>query len=288
MPESTMEQEYGPGAGVAVAEPDPAACSAGAAVTVDDVHAGYGSAADVLTSVSLTARPGETTTLLGPNGCGKSTLLKTMCRQLRPRQGQVRIGATEVHKLPARHAARTVAVLPQNPVAPENLTVGELVARGRHPHRSWWRGLSDADSATIDAALSDTATASLVDREVGTLSGGQRQRVWLAMVLAQDTPVVLLDEPTTYLDPAHAVEMLELVRELAHRGRTVVMVLHDLMLASSYSDRILVLDQGSIIADGTPREALTADTLAETYRLRADVLDDPRGSAPVIVPRGTC
>jgi len=260
----------------------------GAVLSLEGVHAGYEPSRDVVGPVSLNARPGETTTLIGPNGCGKSTLLKTMCRQLRPRVGTVRVDTTEIHRLSARQAARTVAVLPQHPTAPGNLTVGELVSRGRHPHRPWWRGLSTTDTARIEGALAETATTPLTDREITTLSGGQQQRVWLAMVLAQDTPVVLLDEPSTYLDPAHAVETLELVRELTRRGRTVVMVLHDLMLAGSYSDRIVVLDQGQILADGTPREALTEENLARTYRLRADVLDDPHGAAPVIVPRGTC
>src|SRR5699024_6496925 len=132
------------------------------------------------------------------------TLLKTMCRQLRPRVGSVRVDTTEIHRLSARQAARTVAVLPQHPTAPGNLTVGELVARGRHPHRPWWRGWTSADTARIDAARAETATTPLTDREMTSLSGGQQQRVWLAMVLAQDTPVVLLYEPSTYLDPAHA------------------------------------------------------------------------------------
>ncbi len=211
-----------------------------------------------------------------------------MSRLLPPRSGRVLVDGTEIHRLSARDAARTVALLPQNPVAPEGLTVGELVARGRHPHRVWWRGETREDAAAVDAALEETGTAGLVDRDLATLSGGQRQRVWLGMVLAQDSPVLLLDEPTTYLDPAHAVEMLELVRSLARSGRTVVMVLHDLMLAGAHSDRIVVLGSGRILADGTPRESLTEPTLAEAYRLRADVLDDPRGTVPIIVPRGTC
>lgn len=272
----------------AAATASPPQAPDGAALTVQDLRAGYDSASDVVGPVSLAVRPGETTTLIGPNGCGKSTLLKTMCRQLQPRLGSVHVDTTDIHRLSMRQAARTVAVLPQHPSAPDNLTVGELVARGRHPHRPWWRGLSGQDTAVIDAALAETDTTSLVAREMATLSGGQQQRVWLAMVLAQRTPVVLLDEPTTYLDPAHAVETLELVRELTRRGRTVVMVLHDLMLAGAYSDRIVVLDNGQVRADGTPRQALTEQNLAHTYRLRADVLDDPHSAAPVIVPRGTC
>ncbi len=260
----------------------------GAMLSVESVRAGYDAGPDVLTDITLTARPGEVTALLGPNGCGKSTLLKTMSRLLTPRAGRVRVGEAEIHRLSPRRAAHTVAYLPQQPVAPEGLTVGELVARGRHPHRAWWRGAWAADIAAVDAALAETGTAALADRDLAALSGGQRQRVWLAMVLAQDCPVLLLDEPTTYLDPAHAVETLELVRALARGGRTVVTVLHDLMLAGAYADRIVLLGAGRILADGDPHAALTPATLAEAYRLRADVLDDPAGVAPIIVPRGTC
>lgn len=257
-------------------------------ITASGIVAGYGAGPDVVRGISLTARAGRVTTLLGPNGCGKSTLLRTMSRLLVPRSGRVEVGGADVHRLSARDSARRVAVLPQHPVAPAGLTVGELVARGRHPHRPRWRGASALDRAAVAEALERTGTAALADCDVSRLSGGQRQRAWLAMAVAQDTPVLLLDEPTTYLDPAHAIEMLELVRGLAADGRTVVMVLHDLALAAAYSDDVAVLKDGVVLAAGGPRDSITPVLLADAYGLRADVLDDPAGGpAPLIVARGT-
>ncbi|MFD5867300.1 ABC transporter ATP-binding protein [Corynebacterium sp. NPDC060344] len=257
-------------------------------ITARDIVAGYGDGPDIVRGTSLTAEAGRVTTLLGPNGCGKSTLLRTMSRLLAPRSGSVEVGGEDVHALTARDSARRVAVLPQHPMAPEGLTVGELVARGRHPHRPRWRGSSAHDREVVAQALERTGTAELADRDLAALSGGQRQRAWLAMAVAQDTPVLLLDEPTTYLDPAHAIEMLDLVRGLADDGRTVVMVLHDLALAAAYSDTVVVMKDGAILADGGPRESITPELLAAAYGLRADVLDDPcGGTAPLIVARGT-
>lgn len=181
-------------------------------ITARGIVAGYGDGPDIVRGTSLTAEAGRVTTLLGPNGCGKSTLLCTMSRLLAPRSGSVEVGGVDVHSLSARDSARRVAVLPQHPMAPEGLTVGELVARGRHPHRPRWRGSSAHDREVVGRALERTGTSALVDRDLAALSGGQRQRAWLAMAVAQDTPVLLLDEPTTYLDPAHAIEMLDLVR----------------------------------------------------------------------------
>lgn len=257
-------------------------------ITAHGIIAGYGDGPDIVRGTSLTAEAGRVTTLLGPNGCGKSTLLRTMSRLLRPRSGRVEVGGADVHSLSARDSARRIAVLPQHPMAPEGLTVGELVARGRHPHRPRWRGSTARDRSAIDRALERTGTADLAGADLSALSGGQRQRSWLAMAVAQDTPVLLLDEPTTYLDPAHAIEMLDLVRGLAADGRTVVMVLHDLALAAAYSDRVVVMKDGAVLADGGPREAITSELLAVAYGLRADVLDDPAGGpAPLIVARGT-
>lgn len=256
-------------------------------ITATDVVAGYGDGPDIVRGTSLTALPGQTTTLLGPNGSGKSTLLRTMSRLLLPRAGVVEVCGEDIHGLSARESARRVAVLPQHPMAPEGLTVGELVARGRHPHRARWRGESAADRAAVADALERTGTAAYADTDIAALSGGQRQRAWLAMAVAQDTPVVLLDEPTTFLDPAHAVEMLELIRGLAREGRTVVMVLHDLTLAGMYSDRVVVMRDGAILADAAPEVAYTPELLADAYGLRAELFDDPAGGAPIIVPRGT-
>ena len=251
-----------------------------------EIYSGYTPECDIVRGVNITARQGQVTTLMGPNGCGKSTLLKTMSRLLSPRKGSVTVDGTDVHGLEPKEAARTVALLPQHPMAPPGLRVGELVARGRHPHRGWLGGNSAADRSAIEAALERTDTAALVDREVAELSGGQRQRVWLALALAQETPVLLLDEPTTYLDPAHTLSTLALCRDLARDGRTVVMVLHDLMLAGEYSDEMVVMREGQVIAQGAPNEALTSEVLARAYGLNAEVWPNPQGNAPVIVPRG--
>ncbi|WP_448851585.1 ABC transporter ATP-binding protein [Corynebacterium sp. 335C] len=260
--------------------------AAGPDLVVDGVAAAYGDGPEILHGASFTARAGTVTTLLGPNGCGKSTLLKTASRLLEPTSGTVRVGDDEVHALSPKEAAQRISLLPQHPSCPPGLTVGELVSRGRHPHRARWGGESDADREAIARALEDCGVAALAGHDVAQLSGGQRQRVWMAMVLAQDTPVVLLDEPTTFLDPAHAIAVLELARGLARRGRAVVMVLHDLMMAGMFSDRVLVLRDGEVVVEGTPAEALTPGTLADVYGLRAEVWDDPAGRMPVIVPRG--
>lgn len=253
---------------------------------IKDVATGYGDGADVVRGVSLTAEAGTVTTLIGPNGCGKSTLLGTVARLLEPRQGAVTLDDVDLHTLAPREAARRVALLPQHPSAPTGLTVGELVARGRHPYRGRFRGESAEDRAAVARAMERTETTELALRRLETLSGGQRQRVWLAMALAQDTPVMLLDEPTTFLDPAHAVSMLQLVRELARDGKTVIMVLHDLTLAGMYSDRLVVMRDGVVLAAGASSQAVTPEVLAEAYGLRAEVWDDPRSQAPIVVPRG--
>lgn len=258
-----------------------------ATMVAQGIRAGYGAGPDVVHGVSFTARAGEVTTLIGPNGCGKSTLLKTMSKLLAPREGTVTLDDAPIHALTPREAARLVALLPQQPTAPDGLYVGELVARGRHPHQGRLRGESPADREAIARACEATSITELLDRDIAALSGGQRQRVWLAMTLAQDTPLLLLDEPTTYLDPAHAMEMLALAREQARRGKAVVMVLHDLMLAGMFSDTMVVLKDGRVLAQGSPAEALTPDVLARAYGLRAEVWEDPAGVAPVIVPRGT-
>ena len=257
-------------------------------IRAHDIVAGYHTGKTVVQGMSLTAHAGEVTTLMGPNGCGKSTFLKTLSRLHIPASGRVMLGGEDIHCMSAREAAKRVSLLSQHPVSPPGLTVGELVERGRHPHRRhWWSASSAVDRDKVAEALEITDTGSLVDRDVQELSGGQRQRVWLAMVLAQDTPVVLLDEPTTYLDPAHAMDILALVRNLARSGKAVVMVLHDLMLAGSYSDQVVVMSQGQQIASGSPAEALRPEVLREAFGLDAEVWEDPQGTAPVIVPRST-
>ena len=248
------------------------------------VTVGYG-AEPVVRDLSLVIPDGQVTTIVGPNGCGKSTLLRTMARLLKPTQGRVLLDGQPVHDLPTKDIARRMALLPQSPVAPDGLVVRDLVGRGRHPHQRWFSQWSPEDERIVESALAMTDTAELRERPLDQLSGGQRQRAWIAMTLAQDTDLMLLDEPTTYLDLAHQVEVLDLVTRLnRERGRTIVMVLHDLNLAARYSDRIVAMKDGVIATEGTPTEVFTPDLLAETFGLDADVLEDPRTGLPIVVP----
>ncbi|MFB4315589.1 ABC transporter ATP-binding protein [Actinomadura sp. 21ATH] len=228
------------------------------------------------------------TAIIGPNGCGKSTLLRGLGRLLRPRGGQVVLDGADIAKLSTREVARRLAVLPQAPQAPEGLTVADLVARGRHPHQAWHRQWSAGDEDVVNAALDRTGIRDLADRPLDELSGGQRQRAWISMALAQDTGLLLLDEPTTYLDLAHQVEVLELVRRLHDTdGRTIVMVLHDLNLAARYADRLVAMRAGAVVAEGPPAEVLTEPLLDEVFALPARVIEDPVTGAPLVIPLGS-
>ncbi|WP_217137066.1 ABC transporter ATP-binding protein [Streptomyces sp. AC558_RSS880] len=249
------------------------------------VTVGYG-ARTVIDDLDVAIPPGLVTTIIGPNGCGKSTLLRTLARLLKPAKGSVVLDGDDIARLRTRDVAKKLGLLPQAPVAPEGLTVADLVARGRHPHQSWLRQWSSDDAAVVERALAMTGVSDLADRAVDTLSGGQRQRVWISMTLAQGTDLLLLDEPTTYLDLAHAIDVLDLVNDLHESGCTVVMVLHDLNLATRYSDNLVVMRAGSILAQGHPREVITAELLDEAFGLRAKVIDDPVGDRPLIVPIG--
>ncbi|WP_407836824.1 ABC transporter ATP-binding protein [Streptomyces sp. DSM 116496] len=249
------------------------------------VTVGYGDRT-VIDSLDVTIPQGVVTTIIGPNGCGKSTLLRTLSRLLKPTSGSVVLDGEDIARLRTRDVAKKLGLLPQAPVAPEGLTVADLVARGRHPHQSWLRQWSSDDASVVERALAMTGVADLADRPVDALSGGQRQRVWISMTLAQGTDLLLLDEPTTYLDLAHAVDVLDLVDDLHESGCTVVMVLHDLNLAARYSDNLIVMKDGSVLAQGHPREVLTAELLHEAFGLRAMVIDDPVGDRPLVVPIG--
>jgi iron complex transport system ATP-binding protein len=252
-----------------------------------DVTLGYGERT-VVEGLDLTLVDGGITAVIGPNGCGKSTLLRALGRLLRPQGGEVLLDGKRIDTMRTREVARVLGLLPQAPVAPEGLTVGDLVARGRHPHQSWFRQWSREDELHVREALAWTGMDEHADRPVDQLSGGQRQRVWISMALAQGTDVLLLDEPTTYLDLAHAVEVLDLIDRLHdEQGRTVVMVLHDLNLAARYADLLVVMKDGKIAASGTPREILTAELLDDVFGLRAAVVPDPVSEAPLIVPIGT-
>ena len=239
----------------------------------------------VVHELDLQIPSGQVTVVVGANGCGKSTLLKGLGRLLKPCGGRVVLGEDDITELSSRAVAGVLGLLPQSPVAPEGITVGDLVARGRYPHQGMFTRHSSQDDQIVAGALADTGTADLVERRVEELSGGQRQRVWIAMTLAQQPRVLLLDEPTTYLDVCHQVELLDLLGELNHRsGTTVVMVLHDLNLAARYADHLVVMREGRLLRQGTPREVLTPATLIEAFGLEALVVDDPVTGDPMMVP----
>ena len=242
---------------------------------------------DVVRQLDLRVPAGKVAVIVGANACGKSTLLRGLARLLRPRAGSVLLDGAAIHRLPTRQVARTVGLLPQNPIAPEGVTVADLVARGRHPHHGALGRWTSEDDRAVAEALVLTDTLDLADRVVDELSGGQRQRVWIAMALAQGTDLLLLDEPTTYLDVAHQVEMLDLLAELnQRRGTTIVMVLHDLNLSARYADHLVALHTGRVVAEGTPREVVTEEVVRTVFGLDNRVIDDPVSHTPLVVPVG--
>lgn len=241
----------------------------------------------VVEDLDLEIPAGRVTVIVGANACGKSTLLRALARLLTPKAGAVHLDGRSVHSMPTRALAQRLGILPQSPVAPEGLTVIDLVGRGRSPHQTWWRQWSSADEQAVHEALRSTAMTDLAHRAVDELSGGQRQRAWIAMAVAQGTPVMLLDEPTTYLDLAHQIDVLDLITDLnRHQGRTVVMVLHDLNQACRYADHIVAMKAGRIVAEGAPAEVVTAETVEEVFGLRCVVGEDPVSGTPMVVPMG--
>ena len=257
-----------------------------AILTADSLTLGYG-AGPVVEDLSIEVPDGSITALIGPNGCGKSTLLRGLGRLLKPTSGSVRLDGTDIHDIPARQFARRLALLPQGPLSPGGITVGELVALGRNPHQGWWGRMGEADHAAVARAMELTGVADIAERVVDELSGGQRQRVWIAMVLAQETGILLLDEPTTFLDLAHAIEVLDVIADLnRHRSTTVVMVLHDLNLAARYADHVVLMADGRIRAAGSAADVLTEDLLADAFGLTARVIEDPVSRTPLVVPLG--
>ncbi|MFS0714325.1 ABC transporter ATP-binding protein [Microbacterium sp. 2P01SA-2] len=240
--------------------------------------------AEIVRDLSVRIEPGSFTVIIGPNACGKSTLLRGLSRLLAPRAGNIVLDGRAITELPAKEVARRLGLLPQSAIAPEGITVRELVGRGRYPHQNLFRQWSAADDAAVDEALIATGTMELASRPVEALSGGQRQRVWVAMVLAQQTGLLLLDEPTTFLDVAHQVELMELFAELNERGRTIVAVLHDLNHAARYASRIVAMRDGRILAEGPPAEVITSERVEEVFGLANIVVDDPVTGGPLVVP----
>ncbi|WP_127507239.1 ABC transporter ATP-binding protein [Paenibacillus humicus] len=244
----------------------------------------YGGA-HVFENLDLTLPEGKVTVFIGSNGCGKSTLLRSMARLLKPQQGSVVIDGSDISRMSTKEVARKLAILPQGPQAPEGLSVLQLVKQGRYPYQSWLQQWSREDEAAVAEALEATGMSELSERSVDSLSGGQRQRAWIAMTLAQQTGIILLDEPTTYLDLTHQIEVLDLLDELnASEKRTVVMVLHDINLACRYADHIVAIKEGSIYAQGAPEQVVSSAMIEEVFGLRCDIMADPLHGTPMCIP----
>jgi len=252
----------------------------------EGVTLGYGDHV-VVEDIDLAVPPGRITVIVGANACGKSTLLRAMSRLLAPRGGQVLLDGADLHRMPTKEVARALGLLPQSPTAPEGIVVADLVSRGRSPHQGMLSRWSTTDDDAVARALELTRTLDLADRAVDELSGGQRQRVWIAMALAQETDILLLDEPTTFLDITHQIEVLDLLTDLnRNRGTTIVMVLHDLNLAARYADHLVSVRGGRIHAAGAPGEVLTAEAVLEVFDMRSQVMPDPVSGKPLVLPIG--
>ncbi|GLY15954.1 cobalamin/Fe3+-siderophore ABC transporter ATP-binding protein [Kineosporia sp. NBRC 101677] len=251
-----------------------------------DLHLGY-DGQKVVEGLDLDVPPGRVTMIVGPNACGKSTTLRAMARLLAPTSGQILLDGKDIQKTPTKEVASVLGILPQTPVAPDGIIVSDLVGRGRYPHQGWLRKWTAEDDQAVAEAMRATSVLELASRPVEALSGGQRQRVWIAMALAQRTDLLLLDEPTTYLDVAHQLEVLDLLIDLnTTRGTTVVVVLHDLNLACRYADHLIAMRAGKVMAVGDPREVVTAGLIEDIFGMRCSVVPDPISGSPMIVPIG--
>ncbi|GIF71629.1 ABC transporter ATP-binding protein [Asanoa siamensis] len=251
-------------------------------LTAQDLAAGYHDRA-VFAGLDLSLPDGEFTVIVGPNACGKSTLLRALARLLPARAGTVLLDGADITSLPTREVARRLGVLPQSPLVPEGVTVSDLVGRGRQPHQRWFQQWSPSDTAAVAEAMAQAGVAELAARPVDQLSGGQRQRVWIAMALAQQTGTLLLDEPTTFLDLAHQVEVLNLLSRMRDGGRTVVAVLHDLNQAARFADHLVAMRDGRVVAAGPPREVVTADLVHDVFGLDCVVVPCPVSGAPLVL-----
>ena len=239
----------------------------------------------IVDSIDVAIPDGKLTAIVGPNGCGKSTLLRALARLLTPRTGSIVLDGHDIHALPTREVARRLGLLPQAPLSPEGILVADLVARGRSPHQTAFQQWSLADEQAVATALAATGLTDLAGARVDELSGGQRQRVWIAMALAQETSLLLLDEPTTFLDLRHQIDVLSLLRGLNRKeGRTLVLVLHDLNLACRYADHMIAMRDGRIIAEGTPAEIITSGVMAAVFGLDCTIIPDPVTGTPLVIP----
>lgn len=257
-----------------------------AQLVAERLHIGYENRT-IVENLNLAIPIGKMTALIGANGSGKSTILKTMARIMAPQSGHVLLDGKSIHRLPTRDVAKRLAVLPQMPVAPDGLTVAELVSYGRFPHRRGLASLTREDREAIDWALRVTGMTAFAHRPVDSLSGGQRQKAWIAMALAQQTPILFLDEPTTYLDVACQLEVLQLLRKLNEKeNRTVVMVVHDLNHAARFAHHLVAIRAGKVVREGTPEEVMTPEVLKEVFGIEAVILRDPQTGAPVCLPCG--
>ena len=252
----------------------------------EKLRLGYGNHV-VADGLTVAIPDGKFTAIIGPNGCGKSTLLRTLSRLMKPMHGQVWLDGNEIHRFATKEVARRVGLLAQNSTAPGDISVAELVARGRYPHQPMFSRWREEDSQAVERALKATNIEDLADQPVDTLSGGQRQRAWIAMVLAQETSILLLDEPTTWLDISHQIDLLELLRDLNQKqGFTLAAVLHDLNQACRYATHLIALRDGKIIAEGAPTEIVTPELIEAIYGLRCMIIEDPVAHTPLVVPLG--
>ena len=256
------------------------------ALHVKDVSVGYGERT-VLDTLNVDIKRGAVTSIVGPNGCGKSTLLRTMSRLLNPAKGEIVLDGKSIHDIPTRKLATQLGLLPQTPIAPDGIVVADLVGRGRTPHQVILGRWSQQDYDIVAEALETTGISDLAERSIDELSGGQRQRVWIAMALAQRTETLLLDEPTTYLDVKHQLDVLDLLTELNRdRGTTIVMVLHDLNLAARYSDELVAVSGGKVFAHGHPREVITKENVKSVFGIDSVIITDPVSDQPAVMPIG--
>ncbi|WP_422640715.1 ABC transporter ATP-binding protein [Vibrio caribbeanicus] len=254
-------------------------------LSAENLTLGYGSKI-ICEALDVTIPTGKLTVIVGPNGCGKSTLLKSLCRLLTPKQGSVTLNGKQIQSMPSKEVAKRLGFLPQSSPTPERMTVEELVARGRHAHQGLFSQWSIEDEQVVRQAMQVTRVEEFAEHTVDALSGGQRQRVRIAMLLAQQTPILMLDEPTTYLDISHQLELLELFKMLKQRrGNTIVAVLHDLNQACRYADNLIVLSGGKIVAQGSPEDLMTESLVKQVFGLDSLIILDPVTSSPMIVPK---